>query len=183
MATVQHAAIADPFIHEPKGVATASAGTIYIANGSGSGTWIKAGTANIDYTALLAALQTDINDGDLDLNGKFWLTAVLADVSTASSILIPVPRSCTVNSARVVLGNAITVADSSVTFQNAAAASMGTAVTVAFTASAKGTGFTFTATGNNVLTGPTWIEVITDGASTTTAPLYITVEFTAVLNP
>lgn len=183
MATIQHAAIADPYIHEPKGIATASANTIYVADGAGSGTWIKAGTSVVDYTALLAAIQTDINDGDLDLNGKFWLTAVLPDVSTASSILIPVPRSCTLNSARVVLGGAITVADSLVTFQNAAAASMGTAVTVAFTASAKGTGFTFTATGNNVLTGPTWIEMITDGGSTGTVPLYATFEFTGVLNP
>lgn len=37
--TIQHSAIADPNIHEPKGVSTAAAGTIYIANGSGSGSW------------------------------------------------------------------------------------------------------------------------------------------------
>jgi hypothetical protein len=37
--TIQHAAIDDPDIHEPKGVSTASAGKIYIADGSGSGDW------------------------------------------------------------------------------------------------------------------------------------------------
>ena len=39
MATVSHSAITDPNIHEPKGVATASADYIYQANGSGSGSW------------------------------------------------------------------------------------------------------------------------------------------------
>lgn len=39
MANVEHSSIADPNIHEPKGVATAAAGKVYIANGSGSGTW------------------------------------------------------------------------------------------------------------------------------------------------
>lgn len=37
--TVQHSSITDPNIHEPKGVAAASSGDIYVANGSGSGVW------------------------------------------------------------------------------------------------------------------------------------------------
>lgn len=39
MANISHSAITDPNIHEPKGVATATAGKVYTANGSGSGTW------------------------------------------------------------------------------------------------------------------------------------------------
>lgn len=39
MANVEHSSIADPNIHEPKGVATAASGKVYIANGAGSGTW------------------------------------------------------------------------------------------------------------------------------------------------
>lgn len=39
MADVQHKSIIDPNIHEPKGVKYAQAGTVYIANGSGSGVW------------------------------------------------------------------------------------------------------------------------------------------------
>ena len=39
MANVSHSAITDPNIHEPKGVATATSGKVYTANGSGSGTW------------------------------------------------------------------------------------------------------------------------------------------------
>lgn len=37
--TIQHNIIADPDIHEPKGVATAASNSIYVANGSGSGVW------------------------------------------------------------------------------------------------------------------------------------------------
>jgi len=35
----EHSVITDPNIHEPKGVATAAAGEVYVANGSGSGAW------------------------------------------------------------------------------------------------------------------------------------------------
>lgn len=40
MATVAHSALTDPNIHEPKGASTALAGTIYTANGAGSGSWV-----------------------------------------------------------------------------------------------------------------------------------------------
>lgn len=39
MATIEHGSITDPKIHEPKGVAAADSGQIYVANGSGSGIW------------------------------------------------------------------------------------------------------------------------------------------------
>jgi hypothetical protein len=37
--TIQHNTITDPDIHEPKGVAAATSGKVYISNGSGSGAW------------------------------------------------------------------------------------------------------------------------------------------------
>lgn len=45
--TIQHAAIADPNIHEPKGIASAASNTAYISNGAGSGVWKQ-----VDSTAL-----------------------------------------------------------------------------------------------------------------------------------
>ena len=39
MANVNHNTLTDPYLHEPKGIATASAKEVYIANGAGSGTW------------------------------------------------------------------------------------------------------------------------------------------------
>lgn len=42
--SIQHKDITGSNVHEPKGIDTAIAGTSYIANGAGSGTWSKLGT-------------------------------------------------------------------------------------------------------------------------------------------
>lgn len=39
MANVEHSSLTGSALHEPKGVAAASSGEAYVANGSGSGTW------------------------------------------------------------------------------------------------------------------------------------------------
>lgn len=39
MANIQHSALTDPNLHEPKGASTAANGKVYVANGSGSGAW------------------------------------------------------------------------------------------------------------------------------------------------
>ena len=41
MANVNHSTLTDPYLHEPKGAASASSGEVYIANGSGSGVWTQ----------------------------------------------------------------------------------------------------------------------------------------------
>lgn len=42
MPNVQHSSLTDPNLHEPKGIAAASANQLYLSNGSGSGTWTNA---------------------------------------------------------------------------------------------------------------------------------------------
>ena len=42
MANVQHSTLTDPNLHEPKGIASASANQVYISDGSGSGDWTNA---------------------------------------------------------------------------------------------------------------------------------------------
>lgn len=42
--TVEHEDIVDPYIHEPKGIAAAVAGAIYVADGAGSGDWTNKNT-------------------------------------------------------------------------------------------------------------------------------------------
>jgi hypothetical protein len=37
MANVNHNTLTDPYLHEPKGVASAASGKVYVANGAGSG--------------------------------------------------------------------------------------------------------------------------------------------------
>lgn len=41
MANVNHSSLTDPYLHEPKGISTASNGAVYVANGSGSGVWTQ----------------------------------------------------------------------------------------------------------------------------------------------
>lgn len=53
-------------LHEPKGADSATAGTVYVANGSGSGTWTAA------------------YDGVHNLN-QYWMDGIVPDVSTPSS--------------------------------------------------------------------------------------------------
>lgn len=182
MSDLQHADLTDPDIHEPKGTSAAAADTVYVADGAGSGEWKKVDEAAIDYSAVADAISDDIEDGDLPVTLKWSVLVVIDDVSTASSVIVPVLNNATFKKARAVLGGAISVANAVVSFKNAAAASMGTSLTIVQSGSAKGDGYTFTASANNVLTGPTWIEIATDGASTTAMPLYILCEFQGVLN-
>jgi hypothetical protein len=37
--SVDHSTLTDPNLHEPKGIATATSGQMYVANGTGGGTW------------------------------------------------------------------------------------------------------------------------------------------------
>lgn len=156
----EHSTLTGADLHESKGVSTAGNGTVYIADGVGSGTWAKVGSGNLASS--------------LPSPNRYALTVVLADVSTASNVFVPIPLASTFISAYCTLGNAITVADSVVSFEKNGAVSFGTGLTVAFTASAAGTTFTYTPTANQSLNAGQFIKVITDGASTTTSPLYVT---------
>ena len=39
MADINHSALSDPYLHEPKGIASASDHQVYVSNGAGSGAW------------------------------------------------------------------------------------------------------------------------------------------------
>lgn len=150
MAT-EHKNIPDAERHEPKGVSAASVGQVYRSNGSASGAW---------------------KDDLLSLSG------VLDDVSNPSAVLIPLPANCVVVSMKFVLGGAITLANSNLTITRGGdAAVVGTAV-VNFTGSAEGAVVNVTPSGNATLTASThnYLKIATDGASTTTAKLFISVK-------
>lgn len=174
---VEHVDIADGERHEPKGIAAAAANTVYRANGAGSGTWGLIPTASIDLTALYAAIEAAIDGATIAIKRQFVATAVIPDVSTPKIIYMAVPDSCTILGAHMVLGASITVADAVVSFKDASGASLGATVTITQAGSLPGDEFSFAATTNVDLTGPTYIQIETDGGSTTAAELYITVAF------
>lgn len=180
--SIQHELITDPKIHEPKGASTASANTVYVANGSGSGSWSALTTSSLPMGDIETDINSKIADGTIDLPIHGFIYCEFTDVSTADSIIIPIIRSCTIVGARFTLAAAINTADSIVQVKAASGSAMGSDVTIAQSGSAKGTSFSFTANSNNVLTGPTWMEITTDGASSGVAKLGVLIEYTYVAN-
>lgn len=147
MANVQHSALTGAELHEPKGAATASAGEVYVANGAASGVWTPR---------------------------EYHLNVLLDDVSTASTIYVPIPYQGTVVKVTSVLEGAIGTSDATITVSNSAAASMGT-ITIANVGSAAGDIDTLAPSSNNVVTDDDYITIASDGASTTVEKLWLTV--------
>ena len=85
MANVNHSALSDPYLHEPKGASTASSGDVYLANGSGSGTWTSR---------------------------QSMLTAHFADISSASDLYVPMPYAGTVTNSSAASMGVLTVTQS-----------------------------------------------------------------------
>jgi len=142
-----HSALTDPELHEPKGVSSATAGKIYLSNGSGSGSWVVP---------------------------PYTISGVIDDVSTASSIYMAVPFAGTVTKVVTVLAGAITTANATVTVRNAAAASMGT-LTITQSNSAAGDVDVLEPVTNNTVTSNSHILIETDGASDTARKLFVTI--------
>ena len=142
-----HSALTGADLHEPKGVAAAAAGKVYLSNGLGSGSWVVP---------------------------PYTLTTRLDDVSTASTVYIPIPFAGTVTKVVTVLEGSLTTANATVTVKNAAGSSMGT-LTITQSGSAAGDIDTLTPVSNNTVTNDSRISVETDGASDTTRKLFVTV--------
>ncbi|MDB4817127.1 hypothetical protein OAH58_00920 [bacterium] len=143
MANVQHSALTGSDLHEPKGVASATAGKVYISNGSGSGAWTSAGEI---------------------------ITGYIEDVSTAEVVHVPMPFAGTISKVITVLEGAISNADATVTVKNASAASMGTLV-ITQSGSAAGDVDTLSPSSNNTVSANTFITVETNGNSHTARKL------------
>lgn len=147
MANVNHSALTDPYLHEPKGVASASTGKVYVANGSGSGAWTS-------KEALV----------ELSLEGY------IENISSATTVYVPIPFAGTVVKVVTVLEAPIGSADATITVKNTSAASMGT-ITVAQVGSAAGDVDTLTPSSNNTVAAESFITITTDGASVNSAAL------------
>ncbi len=59
MANVSHATLTGADLHEPKGVSSATAGTVYVANGGGSGAWTAPSSA-FAFTGMIADFGTPV---------------------------------------------------------------------------------------------------------------------------
>ena len=105
----------------------------------------------------------------------YFLTARLADVSAASSVNIAVPDDGKIIEIISVLGGAITTANSAVTTAINGTTVTGGGFTVAHTSSAAGDIDTAEPTAANNVSEGQYITITSDGGSSTTQPLDITV--------
>ena len=135
MANVNHSTLTDPFLHEPKGVAAASSGDVYLANGSGSGAWTSR---------------------------QSMITVQFPDISSATSLYVPIPYAGTITKIQSALTAAISGGDAVFTITNSAGNSMGT-LTITQSGSAAGDVDTLTPSSNNTVTTGTYIKIACDG--------------------
>ena len=143
---VEHSTLTTTDLHEPKGVAAASADQIYIANGSSSGAW-TAGDNNI------------------------YLFGTINDVSTAASFWLPSPCTGVITKVHTIINGAIATADAVLTFEIGGSLITDGAsnnLTITQSGSAAGDVDTMNPTGARTLAIGSKLEMITAGASTNT---------------
>lgn len=135
-------------LHEPKGVASAASGQVYVANGSGSGAWTAKNADNLVFN-------------------QYFLQDQMADISTANSptyFYIPVKSEMT--RLAVVLHGAITTANSilSIYINGVLFAD---SLTVLYTGSSAGQDQSVAIGTANTLNAGDVVEVRTNGGSDT----------------
>ncbi len=142
MATA-HSTLTGADLHEPKGVASANADDIYIANGSGSGAWTAA-------------------------DNNIYLSVTMADVSTAGSVWIPSPCVGNITKIQTIINGAIGTSDVVISSEiNGTAVTNGN-VTITQSGSAAGDVDSSSPSANRTLAIGDKLEAITNGASTNT---------------
>lgn len=147
MPNVEHSTLTTTDLHEPKGIAAATNNKVYVANGSGSGSWLPR---------------------------THTLFATKDNVSNAGSSYVPIPYAGTIAKVVSVLTGAITTADAVITVRNSAGVSMGT-ITIAQSGSAAGDVDTLTPASNNTVTADSYIRLESNGASTNNVPVHFAI--------
>ena len=152
--SVEHKNLTGSELHEPKGVASAGSGTVYEANGSGSGSWV---------------------DPLRNLNNQNLVVAVgqISDLSTPSDYcIIPAPLACKVTNVAVAARSNFTTAPNIISAEIVSAGVSiggGTATDLSISMAA-GSGVNSVASGTvtsgNSLTTSQAVLVKTDGGGT-----------------
>ncbi len=102
---IQHSALPDSLLHEPKGASTALEGTVYIANGEGSGSFDFLPMSDVAYTRTeVASLTPATITGTVSLDGSTLSQTpdgVLLDVPAQVDIPVAVTNKINENAAEL----------------------------------------------------------------------------------
>lgn len=84
--TIAHSVLTGAALHEPKGIATATSGTVYVADGAGTGAWSSV-SALVGVTGMIADFAVPIAPtGWLECDGSAVSRTTYADLFTAVTI-------------------------------------------------------------------------------------------------
>lgn len=92
---IEHNELPDELLHEPKGASTAVAGTVYVADGAGSGSFQKLPTTSLNITIpeITTATHSAV-DSTVDLDGSTLSQAADGSLTDIPS-LVNIPQTLT----------------------------------------------------------------------------------------
>lgn len=129
-------------------------------------------TLRVDTVSAAGVVTTEMGAGESQ-----WVTALMADVSSAGSIFIAAPFDGEIRRFKTILQGAISVADAAVGIEIGGTDVTGCQLTIANASSAAGDVDEGEATAANAVTEGQAVEIDSDGGSTTAAGLLCMVEF------
>lgn len=179
MATILHNLLSTTDLHEPKGVDAASSGTVYIADGSGSGAWDNVTAAQLDFSALTDGDYVKVTSGvptgeTLNNANLVAINCYMEDAAAASSAYVVAPIDGTITT----IWSTIYVAcDGDTTITPSIGGVNITDGVVSLTASGSQAGDVDSSTpsANNDVTAGQAIRFLSNGGATTTLPVMFTV--------
>lgn len=156
----QHKNLTGDDLHEPKGVESATVNQVYVADGSGSGSWLDP----------LSRVKT--------LN-EYELSGTIADVSADnSSVYFPVPRNSELTELFFVLDGTLTGTDAVVSLYRDGVL-LGQSLTLPTAGSGDGVKGIFTLSPSYSFTRGQVLTLKTNGASTNTVRCFFSAKFQA----
>lgn len=92
---IEHSELPDNLLHEPKGASTAVAGTVYVADGAGSGSFTKLPTTSLDITSVsIYDITPSSIASTVDMNGES-LSQVADGTLTDVQAYVGIPQEIT----------------------------------------------------------------------------------------
>lgn len=182
MVNVAHSTLTGANLHEPKGAAAASADTVYVANGAGSGTWQQVDPeASLESSGAAGATDVLASDGASAIEfrtvnnlNKITFTAYIADISTAGNYYVVCPIAGDISAIYSVIDAALGTTNCQLTFFIAGVGVTDSTITITQAGSAAGNVDSAVPTAQKTLTAGQAIRITSDGASTNTVPVRIT---------
>lgn len=177
--SIQHRLLTGADLHEPKGVASAASGRVYVANGSGSGTWAKLTIANVDAAAITTGDYVYVNAGALTgvtLNNANLITlnCYMSNAANVEDAWVVCPIDGTILniwSTTYDAADATTIITPSIAGVNLTSG----AITISSTGAAAGDVDSCTPSANNdILAGQT-LRLLSDGGATAALPVMFTI--------